>query len=238
MSTFVGVVTSLSPASKGRHERATLSAAYIKALEEAGLIPLLITPGMRPETIHGIVDVSNGICLTGGGDIDPRRYGQRPSGTMMDSVVEARDSTEIDVLASADRSALPVLAICRGMQLLNVGRGGTLHQHVPNHSQTDDGTPRDRLTHVVRVNAETRLARILGVTSLGTNSMHHQAVDKAGDRLTVTGWAEDGTIEAIEEPGERFVVGVQWHPEELVATQEEARRLFSAFARACFTRVA
>lgn len=233
MTTLVAVSASLSPGSNGRPERATLNSAYIAALEGAGLAPVVVTPGMRRETVRAILEASGGLCLTGGGDIDPARYGQEPAGTKMDSVVAARDSTELEALAIADELGLPVFAICRGIQLLNVARGGTLKQDIPGHSQTDDGTPRNALTHTVRIGAETRIATIVGITSLRTNSMHHQAMHELGGSLIATGWAEDGTIEAVEEPGTRFVLGVQWHPEELFATQDEARRLFAAFASAC-----
>jgi len=236
MTMLVAVTASLSPGTNGRPERATLNSAYIQALEGTGLAPVLVTPGMRRETVRAILAVSGGLCLTGGGDIDPRRYGQEPAGTKIESVVAARDSTELDALAIADDLGLPVLAICRGMQLLNVSRGGTLRQHIADHSQTDDGTPRDALTHQVRVNEGSRLAEILEMTRVATNSMHHQAAERVGSSLIATGWAEDGTLEALEQPGARFVVGVQWHPEELVATQEEARRLFAAFASACAER--
>lgn len=233
---LVAVTASLSPGSNGRPERATLNRAYIAAIEGAALAPVLLTPGMRRETLAALLGASGGLCLTGGGDIDPARYGQQPNGTKMESVIAARDSTEIEALAVADELELPVLAICRGMQLLNVARNGTLKQDIPNHSQTDDGTPRDKLTHAVRIEAGSRASAILGATSLWTNSMHHQAADRPGDSLVATGWAEDGTIEAVEEPGMRFVLGVQWHPEELFATQDEARRLFAAFASACAER--
>ncbi len=233
MSTMVAVTASLSPGSGARPERATLNIAYIAALEGARLAPLLVTPGMQRATLEALLGASGGLCLTGGGDIDPARYGQEPAGTKMDSVIAARDSTEIAALAIADDLGLPVLAICRGMQLLNVARGGTLKQDIPGHSQTDDGTARNAPTHGVRISAGTRLATIIGATELRTNSMHHQAVGELAGSLVETGWAEDGIIEAVEETGTRFVVGVQWHPEELVATQEQARRLFAAFAAAC-----
>lgn len=236
MTTLVAVTASLSPGSNGRPERATLNSAYVQALEGAGLAPVLITPGMRRETVGAILRVSGGLCLTGGGDIDPARYGQEPDRTKMDSVIESRDSTELEALAIAECLGLPVLAICRGMQLLNVARGGTLQQHIEGHSQTDDGKTRDALTHAVRVEAGSRAVAIFGVTSLWTNSMHHQAVGELGGSLDAAGWSEDGTVEALEEPGARFVLGVQWHPEELAAAQDEARRLFAAFAAACAER--
>ena len=232
MTTFVAVTAGLAPAVNGKPERATLNTAYIAALEGAGLVPLIITPGMTNETIAAIVAASGGLCLTGGGDIDPARYGQ-PLGPKTTSISEARDTAELAALVEADRLTLPVLAICRGMQLLNVARGGSLHQDIPNHSQTTNGTPRDALTHTVRLEPDGCLARILGGDRVETNSMHHQAVDQIGANLVASGWAEDETIEALVEPGERFVIGVQWHPEELIGVTGHAERLFRALADAC-----
>ena len=228
------MTASLLPAGNGRPERVSLNLSYLSALEAAGLVPIVLAPGIGPASFAAILRSAQGLVLTGGGDLDPRLYGEDPAGTDMNSVSAARDDLEWQALAEADRSGLPVLAICRGMQVLNVARGGSLHQDISGHAQTSDGvTPRDALTHGVRLEPRSCLAGILGDALLRTNSMHHQAVNRLGTNLVMAGWSEDGTIEALTEPGERFVVGVQWHPEELATAQEHARRLFAAFALAC-----
>jgi putative glutamine amidotransferase len=231
----VAVTASLLPAANGRPERISLNAAYVTSLESAGLAPVVLVPKMAPETLRTLISLSAGLVLTGGGDLDPATYGQQPAGTEMASISRERDAMEAQALDEADHLGLPILAICRGMQMLNVQRGGSLHQDIPGHAQTKDGlTPRDALTHEVRIDAGSCLARILGGSVVGTNSMHHQAVDRLGKGLqAVARSVGDDVIEGVEERGKRFVVGVQWHPEELVLTVGHARALFAAFAHEC-----
>jgi putative glutamine amidotransferase len=235
---------SITPAANGRPERTTLNSAYLRAVEGAGGVPVMIAPGFDDGTIRELMANSSGLVLTGGGDVDPALYGEAPNGTQMDSVSPERDTMEVAALRIALERGLPVLAVCRGMQVLNVGLGGSLYQDLPSqwasdiiHTQTAGGEhARDEATHRVRVEAGTCLASILGGTDVRVNSMHHQALRALGRGVTAAAWAPDGVIEGVEMPGEHWVLGVQWHPEELIAGHEHARRLFAGFVAACGPR--
>ena len=194
-----------------------LATLYPEAIERAGGIPVIV-PLLRPEAIAALLDRVDGICLPGGPDLQPSAYGEEPHPQL--GPTEPRvDAVELALVRAADRRNLPILGICRGMQLLNVARGGTLHQHLPDvvgnqlqHRQAEHGSV---TTHHVETASHSRLRATLGGPKLQVNSFHHQAVRTLGDDLTTTAWAEDGTIEAIEGPGERLVLGVQWHAEGL-----------------------
>jgi putative glutamine amidotransferase len=193
---------------------------YFAALRAAGLDPVPAMPS-QPLSASGV----RGLLLTGGSDIAPDRYGQQPD-PQLGEVDTERDAFEIGLLAFAEATNLPVLCICRGMQLLNVQRGGTLIQHLPQ-------TPRHREPHAITVDPQSGLAAILEATEVQVNSRHHQAVGQLGRGLVVTARdAEDGVIEAVEDPTRRFLVAVQWHPEDLALTDEAQLRLFTAFAAA------
>jgi putative glutamine amidotransferase len=194
---------------------------YLNALRAVDLEPVPIAPGAEPA-----VGELDGLLLTGGSDLNPRLYGQEPH-PANDAPDDARDATEQRMLAAALERDLPVLAICRGMQLFNVARKGTLHQHVEGHRQrgVDDA-------HRITVDPGTLLANAIGDGPHTVNSRHHQVVAKIGDGLRVSAWSEDEYPEALEMEGKRFALAVQWHPEDLVEKRDEARRLFQAFARA------
>lgn len=235
MAVAVAVTGGVRAAVDGSPARSSINSAYLRAAEGAGLVPLAVFPGMPAETVRAILALAGGLMLTGGGDIDPGTYGEAPAGTDMKTVSLERDEMELLALREADAAGLPVLAICRGMQLLNVARGGSLLQDIAGHAQTNDGHRRDALTQEVVLEAGSLLAGCLGSRRIEVNSMHHQAVGRLGAGLVVTGRADDpeGTIEAIQAPGRRYVLGVQWHPEELVGVTEHASRLFASFAAAC-----
>jgi putative glutamine amidotransferase len=207
-----------------------LATQYPEAIERAGGIPVIV-PLLRPEAIAALLDRVDGICLPGGPDVQPSAYGEEPHPQL--GPTEPRvDAVELALVRAADRRNLPILGICRGMQLLNVARGGTLHQHLPDvvgdrleHRQPEHGSV---TTHRVETALHSRLRATLGGPSLEVNSFHHQAVRTLGDDLAATAWAEDGTIEAIEEPGERLVLGVQWHAEGLRAHDPLFELLISA----------
>lgn len=218
--------------------RVSLNDSYLRALEGAGLAPVILSPGMTAETLRALLSVAWGLVLTGGGDVSPALYGEVRHETVL-GVSEARDRMEFEAIRLADERELPVLAICRGMQVLNVQRGGSLIQDIPScipqavaHSVQE---PRCGPAHEVRVEPGTRLAKIAGEVTFAVNSRHHQALAKPGAGLEVTARAEDGVIEGVEVPGERFVVGVQWHPEDMAGQFASADRLFEAFAAACGT---
>jgi len=222
-------------------ERAYVNGAYIRAVQAAGGIPVLLTPHFTPEVQAALWQRLDGLVLTGGGDIEPERFGEarHPS---VDDVSPARDDLELGLTRRAVADDVPLFAICRGIQVLNVALGGTLVQDIasewPNalpHSQT---APRHEATHGVKVMGEgTHLGRVLGVLEVEANSLHHQAIKQLGEGLREVAWAPDGIVEGVEMPGdERFVLGVQWHPEELVGHDQAARNLFAAIVDAARRR--
>lgn len=203
---------------------------YERALRGAGLEPVYITPRESP-SLAGL----KGLVLTGGGDINPLLYGQGVNGS--EDVDEDRDRLELDALARALAADLPVLAICRGVQLLNVAHGGSLIQHLTAsdvHQKRCPGCEMGRhpAAHSVEVAAGTRLAGISGAGTQEVNSRHHQAAERVGDGLIVSARSTDGVIEGLERAGGKFVVGVQWHPEDRYLVSDADRRLFEAFALA------
>jgi len=188
---------------------------YVDAVAAAGAIPVLLPP--VPD-IAGALARLDGLLLSGGGDIDPARYGAPPS-PHLTSVRAERDAAEFALLSAAVERRLPVLGICRGMQVINVARGGSLHQHLPDVVGHDGHAPVPGAfgEHEVQVAAGSRLSAILdsgGDLAIATPTHHHQAVDRLGAGLTATAWAGDGTIEAFEPvDADAFLVAVQWHPE-------------------------
>jgi putative glutamine amidotransferase len=211
-----------------------LATLYPEAIERAGGIPVIV-PLLRPEAIDALLERVDGVCLPGGPDLQPSTYGEEPHPEL--GPTEPRvDAVELALVRAADRRGLPILGICRGMQALNVARGGTLHQHLPDvvgdelrHRQTEHGSV---TTHRVETAPRSRVRGALGGPKLEVNSFHHQAVEKLGHDLAATAWAEDGTIEAVEGPGERFVLGVQWHAEGLEAHAPLFELLIAAAAEA------
>ena len=231
---FIGVTT--SAASTGGTPRVHLNTAYLHALQAAGGIPVLLPPFLEQSALDALLENLDGVMLTGGGDVDPSRYGEKPHPQAV-GISAPRDTLEAQVTLWALANRKPLFAICRGMQVLNVVLGGSLFQHIPEHfgdaiahSQTDAGFRRDEQTHSVDVRGGSLLANLIGAGSVGVNSMHHQAIRRAGNHLLVSARAPDGVIEAVEAPSlAPFVVGVQWHPEELAAAHESAANLFRAF---------
>jgi putative glutamine amidotransferase len=236
---LIGVSTSITV---GEYpERAYVNSAYLRAVEQAGGIPVLLPPQLSASARETLWRRLDGLVLTGGGDIEPARFGEaaHPKTTLVSG---DRDALELELVDRALRDDVPLFGICRGLQVLNVALGGSLHQHIPDtvgdsvqHSQTDK---RHVATHPVKLLAEgTRLGRILGTSELAVNSFHHQALKRLGRGLREVAWAPDRVIEAVEHEDERrFVVGVQWHPEDLVEHDATARALFTAVVDAARTR--
>jgi len=208
-----------------------LGLRYLQAIESAGGVPVVIPP-LQVDCLESLLTRVAGVCLSGGPDLDPDSYGERrhrrtgPTERQLDT---------FELALAADARRLPILAVCRGMQLLNVARGGTLHQHLPDvvgdrivHRQREAG---ERPTHWVTLAASSRLSEILGRKRAKVNSFHHQAVATLGAGLAVTSRASDGTVESVEAVDRDFVVGVQWHAECLVEHVGQAA-LFSAFVDA------
>lgn len=222
----------ISPTPQGEpanHEMA-LGLKYLKALEGAGAIPVVVPP-LSPHLVEPLLDRFDGICLSGGPDLDPIAYGERRHSST-GPVWSELDVFELALARGADARGMPILAICRGMQVLNVARGGSLHQHLPdvngtaiNHRQSEAGV---RPTHWVSLRTATRIAGTLARSRVKVNSFHHQGVARLGDGLVATGHSSDGTVESIEAADREFVLGVQWHAESLVRRPEQTA-LFVAF---------
>ena len=234
---LIGVTTSITT---GKHpERAYVNSAYLAAIQTAGGVPIPIPPQLDARARDEILARCDGYLLTGGGDLDPATFNEPPHPTLFE-VAPARDRLEIALVGFALKARKPVLAVCRGIQVLNVALGGSLFQDVASdpgtdiqHQQDKDGKPRDEPTHPVKVVAESHLAQVLGTTDLLVNSMHHQAVKAVGRGLVPVAFAPDTIIEGVElEEPDRFVLGVQWHPEELTERDPSARRLFGALVDA------
>lgn len=187
---------------------------YAEAVARAGGLPLFV-PNLDAELAEAYLDIADGLLLAGGCDVDPALFGQAPA-RHLGMVEWRRDALELALYRGARARALPVLGVCRGIQVINVAEGGSLHQHVPDlphalqHDQADNsGAP----LHPVILDPDSRLAAAFGSERIRTNSFHHQAVDRLGTNLRVTGRSEDNLIEAIEGTSGPFLLGVQWHPE-------------------------
>jgi putative glutamine amidotransferase len=187
-------------------------AAYVRAIERAGGRPLLLPPSA--DGAEQILDLVDGIIFSGGSDVAPEHYGAEPH-PETDDVRPKRDQFELELLQAALERDMPVLAVCRGSQVLNVARGGDLVQHLPEIVGHHDHkhTPGEFADHDVTLEDESRVGALLGDRA-PVKSHHHQGFGRIGEGLRESGWAEDGTVEALEDPTKRFAVGVLWHPEE------------------------
>ena len=217
MRPVIGITTYITTARFGftggewELESALVPAAYVRAVQGAGGRPFLIPPA--EQAVDETLDALDGLLFSGGSDLDPETYGQDPHPETK-GVVPERDRAELALLEAALERDLPVLAVCRGSQVLNVARGGDLHQHLPELVGHDDHkhTPGEFSDHDVELVAETRLQRLLGERA-PVKSHHHQGFNRLGEGLVEAAYAEDGTIEAVEDPSRRFALGVLWHPE-------------------------
>lgn len=210
---------------------------YIRAIHRVGGTPVVIPPVMLGEDWDILSMRLDGLLLSGGGDIDPSYYGEE-SEPWMGHVDAERDISELGLIRKWLASRRPLLAICRGHQVLNVALGGTLYQdiaaHIPNaldHAYVS-ARPMERPVHPVELDPGSALARILGGTSFEVNSAHHQAVKAPAGEIKVTGYAPDGIVEAFELPELPFGISVQWHPEAMVKTSDTMWPLFEAFVEA------
>lgn len=218
-------------------DRFYLGRHYSEAVEAAGGVPVHISLIPDPVYISAVIDGLDGILLPGSdSDVDPLRYGAEPH-PKLGTVQPIKDETDLLVLAEIEKRSLPLLAICFGMQVLNVSRGGSLIQDIG--SQVDgaikheQGAPRDRPSHGIKLTKSSLLAKLADDERALVNSHHHQAIEKVGRELTATAWAADGLIEAVEDTREdRFVLGVQWHPEMGWKEDKLSQRLFDRFIAA------
>ena len=215
--------------------RVRLNEAYVDAVREAGLTPLVVPP-LPAEELSAIADAVGGIVLTGGEDVAPSHYGATPAAATT-SVHARRDECELSLARLAHDRRIPTLAICRGIQLVNVAFGGSLVQDIPTERPSeirhDVAEQRTARVHDVRVDPDSRLGRVIGAETIQVNSSHHQAIGKVADRLRVSARAPDGIIEGAEWIADDWwMLAVQWHPEELTRDGKPwDRALFKAFAQ-------
>lgn len=231
MRPVVGITTYVTPAAWGywELEAALIPADYVHAVEQSGGRPLLVPPSS--EGIDETLAAVDALIFSGGSDLDPQTYGEQPHPETF-GVHPERDAAELALLTRALERDMPVLAICRGIQVLNVARGGDLDQHVPDivgndrHKHNPPGIFTD---HDVKIEAGTKLASLFGAQT-DVKSHHHQGIRRVGEGLVESAHADDGTIEAVEDPTKRFALGVLWHPEAgedmklFEALVEEARK--------------
>jgi putative glutamine amidotransferase len=212
----------------GEPPHETVPEFYLEMVAGLGAAPVILPVHVKPSP--EVLNRLDGLMLTGGGDVDPANFG-RERGPRTGRLDPDRDRFEIEVVREALDRDLPVLAICRGMQVLNVSLGGSLIQDLPSElgGRVDhwDVERWDRGSHVVRTDPESRLGSLLGGRTM-VNSMHHQAVDRIGRGLRPVSWADDGVVEAVELPEARFCLGVQWHPE-CLGRDDPSYALFRSF---------
>ena len=234
MKPLIGITTSTFTTEQGwEYNRAYV--AMIQAVAEAGGLPVLVPISIDDEALRGIYERLDAVLLPGGGDMRPNIYGAEAH-PLTDNIDDARDHVEVNLTRWAVDDDLPVLGICRGHQVVNVALGGTLIQDVPSeigsgilHNVT---VPRDSRPHEVNIDPSSRLASILGTTTIAVNSLHHQSVGVAAPDTCVTAYSPDGVVEALEMPQKKFVLSVQWHPEDLYRDDPAMKRLFKAFVEA------
>ena len=230
----VAVTASIRP--EGDTRRVRLTAAYVTALERAGLIPLIVPPLSSADAAASVLDSVAGLVLTGGEDVDPARYGEKRHEKVV-SVNAARDATEAALVEEARARGTPVLAICRGIQILNVALGGSLVQDIPTQCEStidhDEEGARTSRSHEISIEPGSLIAKAVGTEHCSVNSFHHQSVKRVADGMRVTARSPDGIIEGIESTDEDWwAMGVQWHPEEMTESAEPwDRGLFKAFAK-------
>jgi putative glutamine amidotransferase len=233
----IGLTCSTEDAGNGTVPRRTgTNFTYVQWVERMGGVPLLL-PSASPAIADDLLDGLSGLLLTGGRDVHPSLYGKEPE-RRLGAVDVPRDRLEIPLIRAALKRELPVFAICRGLQVLNVAAGGTLRQDlvtdpeafVQHQMETAGGSIPH---HSITIEPGTLLHRLIGQPTVRVNSHHHQAVDSLAPGLVATAHAQDDTIEALEDPRARFVLGVQWHPEEMAAGDEVTGPLFEGFLAAC-----
>lgn len=217
---------------EGKRDAYSSSQPYSRAVARAGGVPVLVPPIRQlARNAHSVLQHFDGVLLPGGGDVDPRRYGQDRLDDTLYGIVDEHDELDIAVCLAAIELDLPMLALCRGMQVLNVALGGTLVQDIGN----DDHWMRE---HTVELTEGCKLARATGTTRLEhCHSVHHQGLDRLAGPLVACGWAPDGQLEAVEMPSATWVVGAQWHPEDTATRQAPQQAIYDALVNRAAGRV-
>jgi putative glutamine amidotransferase len=217
-----------------------LASTYVRAVTMGGGTPVIIPPYLEGSALRSAFGGIDGLILSGGGDIHPSSFGEADCGLLW-RIDRKRDHAELSLARWALREGLPTLAICRGIQALNVAAGGSLIQDIPTqvpnaltHSSIA-GRAVAEIAHTVHVDAGSRLADLIGPGDVGVNSAHHQSVKAVGNGLVVVAQAPDGVIEALEAPARPFCIGIQWHPEVVAESAPIMRRLFEGLVKAAQT---
>ncbi len=235
MQPLIGITTSTYVADGTGWEYNRAFVPIIRAVERAGGLPVLIPLRIADDTLRAIYARLDGVLLPGGGDVRPSAY-QAEAHPLTGNIDDRRDQVEISLAQWAVRDDQPVLGICRGHQVLNVALGGTLVQDIPSQVTTtinhDGSKPRGLPAHDVTIDPASRLAGIIGSTRLAVNSLHHQSVEQPAPDMCVTAHAPDGVIEGLEMPDKRFVLSVQWHPEDMFEDDPAMLRIFQSFVGA------
>ena len=235
MSKLIGISGNLVELEypKGKiQKRVIVGDVYVKAIEENIGIPIII-PILAKIDLKDLVSRLDGLVLTGGGDISPHFYGEENSNEITDVLIE-RDEFEIELVKEMVKQGKPVLGICRGMQIINIAFGGTIYKEINHlesttneHWQTKPGM---KPAHLIHIEKNSILYDIFG-KKVYVNSFHHQAIKKVANGFKVTAWSSDDVIEAIEKEGKSFILGVQWHPEEMTEIEYDMSKLFNEFIR-------
>lgn len=210
---------------------------YVRSLIDAGAAPLLAPVTLDERSLRDLYEMAGGVMLAGGADIDPALFGEARH-EKTDGIDPDRDRAECLLARWAVADDKPLFGICRGIQSLNVALGGSLIQDIPSqwptplrHNGHYEGSARDQVLHTVRIEPGSRVAQMLAAAEAGVNSFHHQAVRRVAEGFVVTARADDGIIESIEMPDKRFIVGVQWHPEEMSESRADMMNLFVTFVK-------
>jgi putative glutamine amidotransferase len=236
---LIGISCSMQePQDELGREASAAPQSYLRAVELAGAVPVLIPITQQQTTLRAIYEHIYGLLLVGGADIQPQRYHEQPH-PALGKTDPKRDWVEFSIASWALADGMPILGICRGIQVLNVMFGGSLWQDIG--TQASDaiehnfhpGYAYNRLSHAVRLERHSRLAEVFGALEVKVNSLHHQAVKKVGKGLRVTARAPDGIIEGLEGNGTAWVAGVQWHPEWLLGDDPRMKGLFETFVVKC-----
>jgi putative glutamine amidotransferase len=245
MKPLIGITPSPSQddMSHGSFLRYAMASTYVEAVIAAGGIPVVLPPQL--DHTGPLLNAIDGLLLSGGGDIEPWRFGESETHPATYGMSPLRDQFELDLLDEAFRREMPIFCICRGIQVLNVALGGTLIQDIPTqhdtalpigHRQQESGKVSDDVGHEVAIAPESPFRRLYPDDALGVNSYHHQAIARLGSDLASVAVALDGIIEAVVMPSREFVLGVQWHPEMMFKRHPEQLRLFQALVEVAAVR--
>lgn len=228
-----------TPIQDQERRRYALGKNYVRSLIACGAVPILLPTSLDLAEWRELYAGADGVLLSGGGDVDPRSFGEEKHAATGDVDAE-RDQVEIALAQWALEDDRPLFAICRGVQVMNVALGGTLIQDIPSQHDTRIehrghavGAAREQVLHEVCIEPGSRIAEVFGPGNVGVNSFHHQALKAVGEGLIVTSRAPDGIVESVERRDRRYYLGVQWHPEEMTADRDDMHALFASFVAAC-----